>query len=108
MRKLLTEGGVKLRIDGNNPIYKKDLYGKVQEVTENKKLEKKQDIQKLDNEKDKISLSGEAKEISELKAAIDVLPDIRADKVDAIKRAIDSGSYTVDSMKVAAKILEEL
>jgi negative regulator of flagellin synthesis FlgM len=97
-----------MRIDGNNPVDKKDLYSKAQEVTENKKTDKKQDVQKPDVEKDKISLSGQSKEISELKAAIDELPDIRTDKVDSIKKAIDSGNYNVDSKKIAEKILEEL
>jgi negative regulator of flagellin synthesis FlgM len=97
-----------MRIDGNNPVDKKDLYSKVQEVTENKKAEKQQDAQKPDDEKDKISLSGQSKEVSELKAAIDQLPDVRTDKVDALKKAIDTGSYNIDSKKIAQKILEEI
>jgi negative regulator of flagellin synthesis FlgM len=97
-----------MRIDGNNPVDNKDLYNKVQEITENNKSDKKQDVQKPDAEKDKISLSGQSKEISELKAAIDELPDIRTDKVDSIKKAIDTGNYNIDSKKVAEKILEEI
>lgn len=97
-----------MRIDGNNPVDKKDLYNKTQEVTEKKEADKKLDVQKPDQEKDRISLSGQAKEISELKAAINELPDIRTDKVDAVKQAIDTGTYNIDPKKIAAKILEEI
>lgn len=91
-----------MKIDGINP------YRKVQEVTEIKKVNKKNDVQKTYTEKDEISLSEQAKGISELKAAIDELPDIRTDKVDSIKKAIDTGNYNVDSKKIAEKILEEI
>jgi len=97
-----------MRIDGNNPVDKKDLFNKAQEVTDKKGADKKPDVEKSDGEKDKISLSGKAKEISELKAAIDELPDIRTDKVDALKKAIDTGNYNIDARKIAEKILEEI
>lgn len=35
-------------------------------------------------------------------------PDIRAKKVESIKRAIHAGTYIVSCEKVAAKILEEI
>ncbi|MBI5741912.1 MAG: flagellar biosynthesis anti-sigma factor FlgM [Nitrospirae bacterium] len=97
-----------MRIDGNNPVDKKDLFNKAQEVTDKKGADKKPDVEKSDGGKDKISLSGKAKEISELKAAIDELPDIRTDKVDTLKKAIDTGNYNIDARKIAEKILEEI
>lgn len=97
-----------MRIDGNNPIDKQELYNKVQELAESKGTDKKQELQQKESEKDKISLSGKAKEISELKAEIDQLPDIRTDKVDALKKAIDTGNYNIDPRKIAQKILEEI
>ena len=56
---------------------------------------------------DKVSLSGKAKEINELKGLIEGLPDIRQDKIDAVKRAVDAGNYNFDPLKVAEKILVE-
>ncbi|RJQ45417.1 MAG: flagellar biosynthesis anti-sigma factor FlgM [Nitrospiraceae bacterium] len=97
-----------MRIDGNNPIDKKELYNKVQETTDSKEADKKKNVGKPESEGDKISVSGTAKEISELKAAIDQLPDIRTDKVDALKKAIDTGNYNIDPRKIAEKILEEI
>lgn len=97
-----------MKIDGTNPIDRKDLHSGVQDVTGNQEIKKKKDVDKADAEKDKISLSGKAKEISELKTAIDQLPDVRTDKVDAVKHAIDTGTYNIDARKIAQKILEEL
>lgn len=97
-----------MKINGNNPIEGKDLYNKIQDLNKNREAEKKNDTQKTGSDNDRISLSGKAKEISELKQLIDQLPDIRRDKVEEIKKAIDAGNYTMDSLKVAEKILEEL
>ncbi len=97
-----------MKIQGNNPIEGKDLYNKVQDLNKNKDLEKKENAQQTESDKDKISLSEKAREISELKSLIDQLPDIRRDKVEAVKKAIDTGTYNFDSMKVAEKILEEI
>ena len=97
-----------MKIDGNSPVERKDLYSGVHEVDKHHETKKKKDVEKADSEKDKISLSGKAKEISELKATIDQLPDVRTDKIDAVKHAIDTGNYNIDARKIAQKILEEL
>ena len=97
-----------MNINGSNPLEGKDLYGKVQDVKKNQGAETKNDAQKTDASGDKISLSGKSKEISELKGLIEQLPEIRADKVEALKKTIDSGSYNFDSLKIAEKILEEI
>ena len=94
-------------IDGNGPIDGKTLYSKVQDLNKNQDIEKKENAQKTESDRDKISLSGKAKEIGELKGLINGLPDVRRDKVDAIKKAIDAGTYNFDAAKTVEKILEE-
>ncbi len=54
--------------------------------------------------KDTVELSKEAKAISSAKASIADSPDIDSDKVASIKAAVESGSYQVDSLKVAEKM----
>ncbi len=46
--------------------------------------------------------------VAELKAEIEKLPDVRLDKIQEIKEAIDSGNYKIDSSKIAGRILEEI
>ncbi len=57
---------------------------------------------------DKVEISGTGKEVAEIIAAVNQLPDVRTDKVNAIKAAIESGKYQPDSIKIAEKILGEL
>jgi len=100
-----------MKIQGNNPVDGKELLGKVQEANKNQQqpaVKKGEQPAERPAADDKISLSSSAKEIAELKKMIDQLPDVREEKVAAIKKAIESGTYNVDSMKVAEKILEEL
>lgn len=57
---------------------------------------------------DKVQISSRAKEIAELMAVINQMPDIRAEKVAEIKKAIESGNYTINPTKIAESILNEI
>ena len=96
-----------MKINGNLPIEEKKLLNRTQDLSKNQNLEKKDEAQKTESGRDKVSLSGKAREISELKGMIEAIPDIRRDKVDAVKKAIDAGTYGFDAVKVAQKIIEE-
>ena len=56
---------------------------------------------------DQVTLSEAAKEISKLTADAMKLPDVRTDKVEKIKNAINSGSYNVKGDAVAGKLLKD-
>jgi flagellar biosynthesis anti-sigma factor FlgM len=55
---------------------------------------------------DKVTLSAAARLHTTAHAAASNAPDVRQEKVNSIKERVDSGSYTVDSKKVAQKLLE--
>lgn len=57
---------------------------------------------------DRISLSGRAREIRDLVDAVNALPDVRLDKVAAVRKAIESGTYRVDASKIAQKMIDEI
>ncbi len=69
-----------------------------------------QQIDKLNNSraKDSMSISNKAKQISGIEKKLADIPDIRQDKVDSIKNAIENGEYQVDSKAIAKKILSTL
>ncbi|WP_133862464.1 flagellar biosynthesis anti-sigma factor FlgM [Pseudomonas oryzihabitans] len=52
-----------------------------------------------------VSLSAEAKQLSSLTAGLKDLPVVDSDKVSRLKQAIADGSYKVDSLKVADKLM---
>ncbi len=97
-----------MKIQGTNPVEGQEIYNRVKDINKNHDTEQKDNANKTDDSKDRITLSGKAKEINELKSLIDQMPEIRTDRVESIKKAIDSGTYDVDLLKVAKKILEEI
>jgi negative regulator of flagellin synthesis FlgM len=97
-----------MKIQGNNPTEGQELLNKVKDLKKGQEVGKQSEAQKAENEQDKISLSGKAREISELKSMIADLPDVRTDKVAEIKKAVDTGNYNIDALKVAERILEEI
>ncbi len=97
-----------MKIPGTNPVDGQDIYNRVKDINKNHDTEQKDNANKTDDSKDRITLSGKAKEINELKGFIDQMPEIRTDRVESLKKAIDSGTYDMDMLKVAKKILEEI
>lgn len=56
---------------------------------------------------DQVTVSEKAKEIAKLKAEVNKIPEIRADRVDEVKKAIDAGTYNVKGEAVAGKLIKE-
>jgi len=54
-----------------------------------------------------VDLSTSAKDIQKIKQIVDQTPDIREEKVLELKRQIDSGNYTLNSDKIAEKMVGE-
>lgn len=97
-----------MKIQGHNAIEGQELLNRAKDLNKNRDAGQKDNASKTDDSKDKITVSGKAKEINELKGLISDMPDIRTDRVDAIIKAIDAGNYNVDANAVAGKILEEI
>lgn len=57
--------------------------------------------------KDQITISESAKNISKLMVEVSNTPDIRADKVDELKNAINAGTYEVKGSETANKMIME-
>lgn len=63
--------------------------------------QRKQDI-------DRIDISQRGKEIASIITSVNSLPDVREEKVQALKEAVNTGTYRVDPIKVAEKMLSEI
>ncbi len=57
---------------------------------------------------DRVEISGRSKEIAEIMAAIDQLPETRDSKVQEIRRRLDAGTYFVDPRKVVESIFKSI
>jgi len=56
---------------------------------------------------DKVDLSSQSKEMKKIADALAATPDVRAEKVEALKKQVESGQYQVNSDAVAEKMLKE-
>ncbi len=55
-----------------------------------------------------VAVSGLAREIGKVKSAAREAPDIRREKVEALKARIEKGEYHVSGEKIAGKIIEDI
>jgi negative regulator of flagellin synthesis FlgM len=56
---------------------------------------------------DSVSLSSDVAAIDAAREAIGALPDVRQEKIEALRREIQAGTYHVPAEKIAEKILKE-
>ena len=54
---------------------------------------------------DKVSLSDASRDMQTAKQAVSSSPDIRLEKVNEIKQAVEDGRYEIDAGKVAEKMI---
>ncbi|MFP4662669.1 MAG: flagellar biosynthesis anti-sigma factor FlgM [Halanaerobiales bacterium] len=57
------------------------------------------------NPKDSMSISNRARQISDIDKKLSEIPDIRQERVDNIRNAIQNGQYEIDSRAIARKII---
>lgn len=96
-----------MKIHGNKPPESQGIKLDIQKVSnQNAKAAPEQAARTAPS--DKVDISAKGKEVAELMAVVNQLPEIRADKVNEVKKAIESGNYHIDPMKIAGKILSEL
>jgi negative regulator of flagellin synthesis FlgM len=55
---------------------------------------------------DSVEISDAARELAKARQAVDAAPDVRSDKVAAIKKRIEDGTYSVSPELLARKLLE--
>ncbi len=94
-----------------------DLYQKLgqtnpleqsRQAQETAQTQKAQEAQSQPPQGDRVDLSQTSKDLKKVQAVLENTPDVQADKVRAIKEQIETGTYQVDSKKVAQAMLTDL
>lgn len=96
-----------MKVYGNKPPDGQEINRSTQKVSQaqgQKKVTKSEKTKSID----RVEISEQGKKVAELMSAVDELPETRNEKVKAIKEAIRSGNYQVDSLKIAQKLLNEI
>lgn len=82
-----------------------DAYNAVNQVYQTTAQMKKVDAEKRVQKDDKLEISQTGKDINIAKQAIKECPDVREDKIEAIKKQMAEGTYFVSTEDLADKIL---
>ena len=67
--------------------------------------ERTAEANKLGRQLDEVRLSSRGRVVAEAMRAVDEAPDVRMEKVDALKAAIANGSYTSNAREIASRLL---
>jgi negative regulator of flagellin synthesis FlgM len=81
----------------NNEFIQKDL----------KKIKQNEEETANIASEDKVELSSRAMDLKELHARAAAAPDVRTEKVEEIKMQVDNGTYSIDTGKIAEKVIED-
>ena len=82
----------------------------IEQAQKSKQPEKNQIVQSQKAQSpqtDRVDLSDQSKEMKKIYAAQQMAPDIRADRVNEVKKLIEENRYQVDSKTVAEKMIQE-
>jgi len=95
-----------MKISGNKPPI---LQAYVNRTREDEKTvhTKKPASQSLGPDKVDLSTKAREKDVDEAKKLLEKVPDVREEKVVALKGAIEEGTYKVDGEKIAKKMIKE-
>ncbi|OGP50521.1 MAG: flagellar biosynthesis anti-sigma factor FlgM [Deltaproteobacteria bacterium RBG_13_43_22] len=97
-----------MKIEGSRPPENQEVLLRAQKLGKQETQSGSNESPQRARQNDQVHLSAKAKEMEELKQVIQQMPEIRTDKVETLKKAIQEGQYKVDSLQIAGKILEEI
>ncbi|MGD9331284.1 MAG: flagellar biosynthesis anti-sigma factor FlgM [Desulfobacterales bacterium] len=80
---------------------------KIVKITAKDAVEKPSESASAARNDDRVTLSPKARELLEAQRILAATPDIREEKVAAIKARIADGRYRIDSERVAARMIQE-
>jgi negative regulator of flagellin synthesis FlgM len=94
-----------MEITEKNPIQITPYVNQVQQNAQ--AAETESESGRADIGDDSVELSQSARDLQKAQKALPDLPDIREDKVAALKQQIENGTYDIRADKVAANMLKE-
>lgn len=82
-----------------------DNFNKVSQLYQSNSTKKLEKTTKS-SQSDKLELSQTGKDYQVAKQAVMKAPDVRMDKVNDIKRRMESGTYNISSQEIASKMVD--
>ena len=82
----------------------------INQVSKTNPVEKNQtppEVRNQPSSEDKVDLSPEAREMKRIYDILEATPDVRAERVDPLKKAIEANQYQVNSDSLADKMIRD-
>ena len=95
-----------MKVNGENPPIQLSVYQNQVQATRKQRNATPANVARSARD-DKVQLSAQAKEVQEASRTLAKLPEIREDKVQEVKSAVEKGTYKVVGHKVAVDMLKE-
>jgi flagellar biosynthesis anti-sigma factor FlgM len=96
-----------MKIDGNKPNIDNKTILNDKKVDNIKTENNKRTVISSDISSDRVNLSSKARDFHKIAEVIKHTPDIREERVNELKEAIEKGTYKADSKKIAEKMILE-
>lgn len=91
-----------MEINGTNPLAGPQKIQRLDQAKHSDRAEKNGGVQP---EPDRLELSIQSREISQLDEMIRSTPDVREERIAEVRQAIENGTYNVKAEKIAEKII---
>lgn len=91
-----------MRIEGINPQQLQKIYNQQRQLID------REEGEQVRASGDSMEISDEARQIHNIAAGMEEVPDIREDRVQELRQQVQSGSYEVDAEQVADSMLEQI
>ena len=66
-----------------------------------------QEVKNQESLVDKVEISTQSKEIKKINDVLEMTPEVRGEKVAALKELVQKGQYKVDSQALAGKMIDQ-
>jgi len=92
-----------MEINGTNPLI--SLNANVQRLNASQQSERAQKSDGDSSDSDRLELSVQSREFSQMQSLIQSTPDVREDRINQVRSEIESGTYNIKAEKIAEKII---
>ena len=97
-----------MKLTGLNPNLKSENNVQIKKTSENSSSGSAASLASAAEGADRVELSAGSLDVQKIKDVLAETPDVRIEKVKALKEQIERGQYSVDSREVADKMLISL
>ena len=94
-----------MKVHGNKPVDVGDVKHTTHSVGAAKGGSEARERKDAATSGDRVEISALARELKQL---VNQLPEVRVEKVESVRKEIESGQYAIDSRKIAEKLIDEL